>query len=379
MKVNNITDAGQNEVYDIGVSTYHNFIAEGLAVRNCIPSRMTIGQLFECVLGKASALSGHLTDATPFSNVDIEEAKKVLKEYGFEEHGNETLYCGFTGKKMESQIFIGPTYYFRLKHMVLDKIHCLTAEHEVFTENGWKFIADIKLDDKVAILKNDKLVYENPIEVHHYPDYKGKMYRVKNQEIELEVTANHRMYIKINDDYILEKAENIVGKKVAYKNHENKDIIVNDGIIEDELYDYEGAVYCLTVSSEIFMVRKNGKSVWTGNSRSRGPTAILTRQPTEGRAREGGLRFGEMERDAMISHGLSQFLKERFMETSDQYFVHVCDNCGLFARKVIDSNHYICDSCRETKKISTIALPYAFKLMVQELLAINIMPRIRAS
>jgi DNA-directed RNA polymerase II subunit RPB2 len=237
MKVNNITDAGQNEVYDIGVSTHHNFIAEGLAASNCIPSRMTIGQLFECVLGKASALSGHLTDATPFDNVDIEEAKKVLKQYGFEEHGNETLYCGYTGKKMEAQIFIGPTYYFRLKHMVLDKIH----------------------------------------------------------------------------------------------------------------------------------------------SRSRGPTAILTRQPTEGRAREGGLRFGEMERDAMISHGLSQFLKERFMETSDQYFVHVCDNCGLFARKVIDSNHYICDSCRETKKISTVALPYAFKLMVQELLAINIMPRIRAS
>ena len=379
MKVNNIKDVGQNEVYDIGVSTYHNFIAEGLAVSNCLPSRMTIAQLFECVLGKASALSGHLSDATPFENVDIEEAKKVLKEHGFEEHGNETLYCGFTGKKMESQIFIGPTYYYRLKHMVLDKMHCLTAEHEVLTENGWKFIADIKLDDKVAILKNEKLVYENPIEVHHYPDYKGKMYRVKNQDIDLEVTANHRMYVKINDNYILEKAENIVGKKVAYKNNENKDIIVNNGIIEDELYDYEGSVYCLTVSSEIFLVRKNNKSVWTGNSRSRGPTAILTRQPTEGRAREGGFRFGEMERDAMIAHGLSQFLKERFMETSDYYTVHICDNCGLFARKVIDSNHYICDSCKETKKISIVALPYAFKLMVQELLAINIMPRLKAS
>lgn len=379
MKVNNIKDVGQNEVYDIGVSTYHNFIAEGLTVSNCLPSRMTIAQLFECVLGKASALSGHLSDATPFENVDIEEAKKVLKEHGFEEHGNETLYCGFTGKKMESQIFIGPTYYYRLKHMVLDKMHCLTAEHEVLTENGWKFIPDIKLDDKVAILKNEKIVYETPIEVHHYPDYKGKMYRVKNQDIDLEVTANHRMYVKINDNYILEKAENIIGKKVAYKNYENKDIIVNNGIIEDELYDYEGSVYCLTVSSEIFMVRKNGKSVWTGNSRSRGPTAILTRQPTEGRAREGGFRFGEMERDAMIAHGLSQFLKERFMETSDYYTVHICDNCGLFARKVIDSNHYICDSCKETKKISIVALPYAFKLMVQELLAINIMPRLKAS
>jgi hypothetical protein len=221
MKVNNITDAGQNEVYDIGVSTHHNFIAEGLAVKNCIPSRMTIGQLFECVLGKASALSGHLTDATPFSNVDIEEAKKVLKEYGFEEHGNETLYCGFTGKKMESQIFIGPTYYFRLKHMVLDKIHCLTAEHDVLTTEGWIAINKINVNHKVATLDNNKLVYTNPINIFHYEDYEGKMYNIKNQEIDLDVTLNHRMYIKddTNDEYILEKAENIIGKKVIYKNN----------------------------------------------------------------------------------------------------------------------------------------------------------------
>lgn len=406
----------------------------------CIPSRMTVGQLFETVLCKASVLSGHLSDATPFDNVDIDEAKKILKEHGFEEHGNETLYCGFTGKKMESQIFIGPAYYFRLKHMVLDKIHCLTAEHDVLTTEGWIPINEIKESHKVATLDNNKLVYVNPIKVLHYDNYEGKMYKIKNQAIDLDVTLNHRMYIKIDNEYILEKAENIVGKKVTYKSNaiyddsdkakliikslvednniyitdnlknadefmitclhagwssiieiidnkyyvkinKNEDIIVNDCVInkEDKVYDYKGSVYCLQVPSEIFMVRKNGKPVWTGNSRSRGPTAMLTRQPTEGRAREGGLRFGEMERDAMISHGLSQFLKERFMETSDPYIVHVCDNCGLFARKVIDSNHYICDSCKETKKISIIALPYAFKLMVQELLAINIMPRLRAS
>jgi len=67
------------------------------------------------------------------------------------------------------------------------------------------------------------------------------------------------------------------------------------------------------------------------------------------------------------------------METSDSYIVHICDNCGLFAIKVIDSNHYICHSCKETKKISIVALPYALKFMVQELLAINIMPRLKAS
>ena len=89
---------------------------------SAIPSRMTIGQLFECVAGKASAIKGHMTDATPFEDYSIEEAKDVLKEYGFDEYGYETMYCGFTGKKMEVQIFIGPTYYIRLKHMVQDKI-----------------------------------------------------------------------------------------------------------------------------------------------------------------------------------------------------------------------------------------------------------------
>ena len=204
----------------------------------CIPSRMTIGQLLECVMGKANALNGSYSDATPFNNYGIDEAKSILKKYGFNEYGYETLYNGMTGKKMEAQIFIGPTYYLRLKHMVLDKIH----------------------------------------------------------------------------------------------------------------------------------------------SRAGGPRQILTRQPPEGRSRDGGLRFGEMERDTMIAHGMSQFLNERFLETSDKYDVHVCNTCGLFATKKIKNDIYYCKRCDrlgEEYNVHKIRTCYAFKLFVQELMSINILPRIK--
>ena len=210
----------------------------------CIPSRMTIGQLFECVFSKVAAIRGEIIDATPFNNFDFTKITDELKEYGFDEHGYEHLYCGMTGKKLLSKIFIGPTFYLRLKHMVQDKIH----------------------------------------------------------------------------------------------------------------------------------------------SRASGPRQRLTRQPPDGRAKEGGLRFGEMERDAMISHGCSLFLKERFVETSDIYTCYVCTKCGLIASKKIDKEIYICLSCNklpenqgEMAYATKIVLPYAFKLLVQELMAINILPRIKVN
>lgn len=115
---------GMMHVYDIGVKhKNHNFIADGVCVSNCIPSRMTIGQLFECVFSKVAALRGEMIDATPFNNFDFNKIIEELKSYGFNEYGYEHLYCGMTGKKLVSRIFIGPTFYLRLKHMVNDKIH----------------------------------------------------------------------------------------------------------------------------------------------------------------------------------------------------------------------------------------------------------------
>eukprot|EP00450_Noctiluca_scintillans_P014548 CAMPEP_0194524266 /NCGR_PEP_ID=MMETSP0253-20130528/59388_1 /TAXON_ID=2966 /ORGANISM="Noctiluca scintillans" /LENGTH=1166 /DNA_ID=CAMNT_0039368879 /DNA_START=15 /DNA_END=3515 /DNA_ORIENTATION=- len=111
-------------------------------------------------------------------------------------------------------------------------------------------------------------------------------------------------------------------------------------------------------------------------SRSRGPYTTLVRQPTEGRAREGGLRFGEMERDCIISHGAAKFLKERLFDVSDACRIHVCDTCGLFAVARLSKNSFECKLCKDRAKISQICLPYAAKLMIQELMTMNICPRL---
>eukprot|EP00439_Symbiodinium_sp_Y106_P082994 s167_g22.t1 len=111
-------------------------------------------------------------------------------------------------------------------------------------------------------------------------------------------------------------------------------------------------------------------------SRSRGPVQTLVRQPTEGRAKEGGLRFGEMERDCIISHGAAKFLKERLFDVSDAHRVHVCDKCGLFAIARLSKDTYECKLCKDAARVSQICLPYACKLMIQELMTMNILPRL---
>jgi len=114
------------ETFCIGVEKYHNFVAEGLVVKNCIPSRMTINQLMESIGAKSAAIKGHFRYATTFSkeSVDIVETlKSELKGCGYERNGNEFMINGMTGQRLEAEIFIGPSYYHRLKHLVSAKIH----------------------------------------------------------------------------------------------------------------------------------------------------------------------------------------------------------------------------------------------------------------
>lgn len=91
-----------------------------------------------------------------------------------------------------------------------------------------------------------------------------------------------------------------------------------------------------------------------------GPRATLTRQPTEGRSREGGLRLGEMERDCLIGYGATQLLLERLMISSDKFEVNACQECGLMGY-----NGW-CPYCKSSKKMAQLTIPYAAKLLFQE-------------
>ena len=534
------------------------------------PKRMTIGQLIETVAGKMGAMKGYSIDGTPFTKMDPNDLGAILeKDCGFQKNGLEVLYNGRTGEQIESMIFVGPSYYHRLKHMVADKIHCLKPDHDVLTLAGWKTIPEITMDDEIACLVDNKLVYQKPMNVFHYPDYKGKMYRVSNQHVDLDTTANHRMYISQSrklDGYEFVRADEIEGKHVRYKKsaewnapdyqfvlpafadkeervlnmeawlifmgiwiadgwtidkrrvaiYLKKDSVkkvfedaikrlgyevdkvsglkkwtINDvqlahymnelavgapnkflpewvfklsqnqariliesmgnsvlystkssrladqfsqlclhagwsatkttrihkgdesqmnertrvirnydlfrvsvnkkfnnpevnrghykkkNVKEDELYDYEGPVHCVEVEGNVFMVRRNGKPVWTANSRSSGPYSQLVRQPSVGRARDGGLRVGEMEKDAMLSHGTVQFLKERMFDVSDKYFVTLCKETGMIAAVNKDKNIYNSLYSNNNTDFVRVQIPYASKLLMQELYTIGIVMKLK--
>ena len=223
---------------------------------HALPSRMTVGHLVEVLIGKACVLTGSLGDSTAFINKGPknEEFGNVLIREGFSSTGNELMYNGMTGEQLETEIYFGPTYYLRLKHMVKDKI----------------------------------------------------------------------------------------------------------------------------------------------NYRARGPRTVLTRQTVQGRSNNGGLRIGEMDRDAIISHGLASFLQESMMERGDKYFMAICNNTGTIAvynesRNIflspmadgpikfienLEGGLNIVPLTRFGRDFSIVKVPYAFKLLYQELQAMNIQMRI---
>jgi len=215
---------------------------------HAIPSRMTIGHLIEMLMGKISAYTGLEGDSTPFNqrsesegHQKVKEMTEILEKMGFNKHGYEQLYNGMTGKMMPVLIFMGPIYYQRLKHMVADKIHCLTLDHEVLTISGWKFFSHLTLDDLVACLKQkeenegekerlegDELVYLKPTNLLLYPDFSGNLYEVNSANISLKVTMDHKMLVSetaTNESssdypktsYHLISAEECIGKHVFYK------------------------------------------------------------------------------------------------------------------------------------------------------------------
>jgi DNA-directed RNA polymerase II subunit RPB2 len=226
---------------------------------HALPTRMTIGQLVETLMGKACVLQGGFGDCTAFVNHGSKHQVfgKMLTELGYHNSGTQLLYNGMTGERMESQIFMGPTYYMRLKHMVKDKI----------------------------------------------------------------------------------------------------------------------------------------------NYRTRGPRTVLTRQTVQGRANDGGLRIGEMERDGVIAHGAAYFLRQSMLERGDEYYMAVCNKSGmiaiynpaqnLFMSPMADGPIHFADTLtadnqalniekmtRFGRSFSVVRVPYAFKLLMQELQAMNVQMRV---
>jgi len=112
------------------------------------------------------------------------------------------------------------------------------------------------------------------------------------------------------------------------------------------------------------------------HARARGQVQMLTKQPTEGRARGGGLRFGEMERDCLIAYGASMILKDRLLDESDRSDMLVCERCGLVAYHDAKQRKFVCKICGDKAVIDSVSVAYAFKLLLQEMQSLNIAPRL---
>lgn len=273
---------------------------------HAIPSRMTVAQLIESMSAKIGAIDGKFMDGTPFNDYNVRDLPNILKKLGYSPYGTDIMYCGITGRKIEAEIFIGPTYYMRLKHMVLDKVHCLTMDHMVLTNTGWKNYNDINLTDMLYTLDSvtGETLYDVPTERHYYLKEKRTMYSIKNNSIDTVVTTNHRLPFKINHRTYIGECEDIKtivsnplvnnGTKVYLMKQKSDNLIFFELNKQDiTQVELDTDVFCFTMPLGTFYVRRNGVEYWTGNSRSTGPRQALTRQPLEGRARAGGLRIGK--------------------------------------------------------------------------------------
>ena len=179
-----------------------------------VPSRMNVGQIYECLLGLAGKHLGENFKVFPFDEIYGAEASrsfvysklynasvKTGKTWLFNPNfpGKLCLYDGRTGDSFHQAITVGYAYILRLVHMVDDKMHCLTPDHDVLTNKGWISVDNITWNDKIATLKkNGQLVYQRPTNIFHYKNYKGSLYHIKNNTIDLLVTPKHRMYVKKN-------------------------------------------------------------------------------------------------------------------------------------------------------------------------------------
>lgn len=112
------------------------------------------------------------------------------------------------------------------------------------------------------------------------------------------------------------------------------------------------------------------------HARARGQVQMLTKQPTEGRARGGGLRFGEMERDCLIAYGASMMLKDRLLDESDKADIYICERCGLVSYYDIKQRRFVCRVCGDKAKVTSISVAYAFKLLLQEMMSLDVAPRL---
>lgn len=268
---------------------------------HAIPSRMTVAQLIESVSGKIGAIDGKFMDGTPFMEYNVRDLPNILKKLGYSPYGTETMYCGITGRKIEAEIFIGPVYYMRLKHMTLDKVHCLTTDHEVLTDKGWKQYSNINEHDTLYTIDTTtmKTSYVKPVNNYFYKAHEmTDFYHISNEHINSTVTTDHRFPYKYDDGIInitsldmIDFTQNVYFMKSIHCDNMVEWFQVSKNDIK--IIQMKENVFCFTMPHETFYVRKNQLEYWTGNSRSTGPRQALTRQPMEGRSKGGGLRIGK--------------------------------------------------------------------------------------